>query len=452
LREEKSIVTPAFRKPLYLCIMNREILRLAIPNILSNISIPLLSTVDTLLMGDLSAVHLGAVGVGAMLFNFVYWNFGFLRMGTTGMTAQAYGAGDAAQVSDVFYRAVGVALGIALLLVLFAVPIANLSFQAMHMEGEQLAMVSTYFFTRLWAAPASLLLYALFGWFFGMQDAISPLLITVTLNICNIACSVVLVKYFGLDIYGVALGTVIAQYVGLALAVGILIVKYRSKLGFSPHTVFRKVELVNFFKLNSDIFIRTFCLTSAFFFFHSQSALGGELVLAINVVLLQLLNWMSYGIDGFAYAAESLVGKYFGAKNDAMTYKAIRYAMFWGGGLALGYAIVFAFGYDTILRFYNDQNDLLQLADQYYIGTIAMPIVAFACYIWDGIFVGLTASKAMRNCMLIAFAMYLVIYYSIIDIFPIQAIWVAMLSFLAIRGLVQTAYFMKYKLGIAKLY
>ena len=297
--------------------MNKEILRLAIPNILSNISVPLISSVDTALTGRLSDLHLGAVGVGAMIFNFVYWNFGFLRMGTTGMTAQAFGAKNDADIIHTLGRAFLVVSIVAALLIVLQVPIAEVSFKLMNISERQYPFIAEYFYIRIWAAPATLALYGFMGWFFGMQNAIYPLILTIVINVVNIICSVFFIKYLGLEVEGVAYGTVIAQYVGLLLAIVLFFFKYRYLLNhLSTAAILKWEELHQFLSINGDIFIRTFCLTFAFGFFYSQSSVGGEELLAVNVILLQFLNWMSYGVDGFAYAAESLVGKYKGAKEN----------------------------------------------------------------------------------------------------------------------------------------
>ena len=297
--------------------MNKEILRLAIPNILSNISVPLLSTVDTILMGHLSASHLGAVGIGSMIFNFIYWNFGFLRMGTTGMTAQAYGAENKMEISNTLGRACALGLVLAVIILLFQIPIGELSYYLLNVTDNQYALVREYFLIRILAAPATLILYSVLGWFFGMQNAIYPMLLTIFINVINIAVSAYLVLGLGMEVSGVAWGTVIAQYGGLFLAALMLRHKYKVYLdGFKQKNILRFNKLLRFLRINGDIFIRTICLTFAFGFFYSQSSNLGELALAANVILLQLLNWMSYGIDGFAFASESLVGKYVGAKRS----------------------------------------------------------------------------------------------------------------------------------------
>ena len=259
--------------------MNREILRLAIPNIISNISVPLLSTVDTALMGRLSEVHIGAVGLGAMIFNFIYWNFGFLRMGTTGMTAQAFGKQNDEEIIHTWGRAILVVLALGALILIFQYPLGELSFFLMNSTGEQQELVREYFFIRVWAAPATLASYAFMGWFFGMQNAIYPLVLTVVVNVTNIALSFFFVNYMQMDVAGVAYGTLIAQYVGLFLAILLFLYKYGYLVKiFRTAAVLRLQELKRFLQINMDIFIRTFCLTFAFGFFYSQSADDGDII------------------------------------------------------------------------------------------------------------------------------------------------------------------------------
>ncbi len=426
--------------------LNKEILRLAIPNILSNISVPLISTVDTILMGNLSALHLGAVGMGAMVFNFIYWNFGFLRMGTTGITAQAFGEENHEKMIDTCLRACITAIIIALLIIVFSIPIATSSFWAMNVQSSQYELIWNYFFIRLWAAPASLLLYAISGWYFGLQDSISPLKITLVVNVLNIIVSYFFVVHLGYGLQGVAWGTVIAQYVGLAVAISILFSKYKSKLQFVDFSrVWKKSEFFRFLQINRDIFFRTICLTTAFFFFYSQSSKGGEIILAVNVILIQLLNWMSYGIDGFAFASESLVGKYIGAKKLGMVNKAINYTMLWGFCFAIIYSLVFYFGYDSIVMAFNGQPEVLLLSQDFKLLMVLLPIVAFGSYMWDGIYVGLTASKAMRNSMFISFIAYMSVFYFLMETYPQHAIWIAMMVFLGIRSLIQWMLYKKYQ-------
>lgn len=430
--------------------MNKEILRLAIPNIISNISVPLLSTVDTALMGRLSEVHIGAVGVGAMIFNFMYWNFGFLRMGTTGMTAQAYGRRSDAAIVHTLGRALLVVVTLALLLIVLQRPLGQISFFLMNINAEQEVLVRAYFYIRIWAAPATLGLYAFMGWFFGMQNAIFPLILTVFINVVNILLSYFFVRVVGMEVEGVAWGTLIAQYAGLLLAVVLFLMRYRRYLNaLQRKALIYWQELQQFLSVNLDIFIRTLCLTFAFGFFYSQSAAEGELILAANVILLQFVNWMSYGVDGFAFASESLVGKYAGREDQFRTSQAIRLSFFWGMGVALCFSLLYGFGGSALLHVYTNQEDVLMATRPFLFWMILFPVLSTPSYLWDGIFIGLTASKAMRNTMLMAISVYLLTYLLIGRSWGNHGLWLTMLLFMMARGVFQQIFFYRRGLGLA---
>lgn len=418
--------------------MNRELLKLAVPNILSNISVPLLSSVDTLLMGHLTALHIGAVGVGSMIFNFIYWNFGFLRMGTTGITAQAYGRQDDAAIMTTLGRGMLIVLILASLILLLQYPIGQAAMYLLNVSPEQQPLVQEYFYIRIWAAPATLASYAILGWYFGMQNAIFPLILTLIINATNIVVSWVLVRHYGMETAGVAYGTLIAQYVGLVAAALLFLGRYRQYLThFSQKALLIWSELRGFLALNADIFLRTFCLTLAFGFFYSQSATEGALILAANVILLQFLNWMSYGVDGFAFAAESLVGKYAGATDRPKTMQAIGLSFRWGMGLAAGYALLYGLFGDGILQLFTNKVNVLEAARPFLIWMIIFPILSTPCYLWDGIFIGLTAAKSMRNSMLLAMVVYFATYYLFQQAYGNHGLWLALLVFMIARGLFQ---------------
>lgn len=430
--------------------MNKEILRLALPSIIGNISVPLLSTVDVALMGSLTTAHLGALGIATTIFNFIYWNFGFLRMGTTGLTAQAYGADNRLEISSVFWRALITALSIGALLVLLSQPIYNVAIQLMNVSAGASQYLQDYFFIRILAAPASIGLYALFGWYFGMQNAIYPVFISILLNMVNIAISLYLVKYQGWGIQGVAWGTVIAQYFGFCLALILLVFKFRPYLfRVDRQNVFQWSALSKFFRINRDIFIRTLCLTFAFAFFYSQSSEGGELILASTTILLQFLSWMAFGIDGFAYASESIVGKYKGAQDSGSVRKAIRYSFYWGGALAASYSLVYwIFGRDLISIFSSD-GQLVDYTSDYLIWIVLLPLTAFVCYIWDGIFIGLTATTSMRNAMVFSLTIYLGSYYILSFLTIDLRLWLSLMIFMFVRGLAQTFLYTRSGLELA---
>ncbi|MEM9918457.1 MAG: MATE family efflux transporter [Bacteroidota bacterium] len=418
--------------------INREILALAIPNILSNLSVPLLSTVDTLLMGRLSVLHIGAVGVGSMIFNFIYWNFGFLRMGTTGMAAQAYGASNSPAVIHTLGRAVLLALLLGGLIWLLQGPLGRLGFYLMNVDGDQYELVQTYFNVRIWAAPATLALYALMGWFFGMQNAIYPLILTIFINLVNIVLSYWLVWVKGMEVAGVAWGTVLAQYAGLALAVGLFFFKYRHLLGHFQRQALWAIEAFgHFLRVNWDIFLRTLCLTFVFGFFYSRSSAAGATILAINTILQQFISWMSFAVDGFAFASESLVGKYKGARDAVRLQASIHYSFVWGMGLALLFSLVFWVYGEALMWVFTDEGPLVADSLDYMIWVILFPIIGTPCYVWDGIFIGLTASRAMRDSMVLSFAVFLGAYFALSASYGNHGLWAALLIFMAARGLFQ---------------
>lgn len=426
--------------------INKEILQLAIPNIISNISVPLLSTVDTVLMGQLSNNHLGAVGIGSMIFNLIYWNFGFLRMGTTGMTAQAYGRNSWREVSLILARTSLLALLLAVLIFVIQTPLYNACAYLLNILPEQSSMVEEYYRIRLIAAPATFLMYGLMGWLFGVQNAIYPLILTIFINVINMVLSYYLVYEMGYEVAGVAWGTVVSQYCGLLLCIALIMYKYRTDIiKVGRKAILDIKELLAFLNVNSDLFLRTVCLTGAFFFFYSQSSLGGELILATNVVLLLFLNWMSYGIDGFAYAAESMVGKYYGAKRSVELSETIRLSLIWGGILSLIYAAAYGIFGQQLLHLFTSDTSTIAFAQDYMWWMILLPIVSFASYMFDGIYIGLTATKTMRNTMAICFAIYLVVYYVLGGVgYSPHVIWVSMAVMLFLRGLLQGVLYWKY--------
>ncbi len=418
--------------------LNRQIFRLAIPNIISNLSVPLLSSVDTALVGRLSEpYYIGAVAVGAIIFNFLYWGFGFLRMGTTGLTAQAYGAGDQSAIMHVLGRALFVAVIGGLLLIILQWPIAKLSFFLVEGSSEVERHARSYFNIRIFAAPATLSLYALQGWFLGMQNARYPMILTITTNFLNIAFTAFFILSMGMKADGVALGTLCAQYTGIVIAVFLFLKRYRSCLQYlQMRLLLATVALKAFFLLNGDIFIRTLLLIFAFAFFTAKSAAFGDRILAANSILMQLWMVFSYGIDGFAFAAESLVGKVIGQKNRQLLHATIRRIFFWGVLLGGVFSITY-FSFDRfILSLYTDQTAVINLALAFMGWTVAAPLINSFCYIWDGIYIGATASRAMRDSMIVATLLFfLPVYYWAHGQWGNHGIWLAMVLFMAVRGI-----------------
>ena len=417
--------------------LNKEILRLALPSIITNITVPLLGMVDVAIVGHIgNASYIAAIALATMVFNLIYWNFGFLRMGTSGLTAQAYGANDKAEYLHVLVRGLTIALAAALILILLQRPIGYLCQKWIHSSEETLALTLTYFYIRIWAAPANLALYALKGWFIGMQNAKTPMWIAIILNIVNIICSLVFVFVFHAGIAGVAWGTVIAQYSGLVLAVTLWFVQY----GELRHDIRIREslhwhEMVQFFKINGDIFLRTLCLIAVFTFIPYISAEMGDEVLAANTLLMQLFTLLSYIMDGFAYAGESLVGRFYGAKDEQSLRICIRKLLLWGVELATAFTILYATCGRALLGILTSDKAVVDKAMEYIIWTILVPFTGFAAFIYDGIYIGATASKAMRNVMFVATGVFFIAYYALRNSLGNDGLWIAFLLFLTLRGL-----------------
>ena len=428
-------------------VINREVWRLSIPNILSNISVPLLSTVDTALMGSLSINHVGAVAIGGMIFNFLFWNLGFLRMSSTGLIAQAYGRRNEQEAVDVLFKGIFIASVLSIFLLLGRFLVFDGLSIVLDVTAETKPAILEYFSIRSWAIPANLLMLVLFGWFFGRQNAIIPLLITITINVVNIALSYYLVIERGWEIAGTAYGTVCAQYIGLFVAFVFLIWKNGGLIvSFMERIKYVFEGLKQLLSVNQNIFVRTLMLSIAFLLIFRLSANLNLEILAINAILLQYLNWMSYFIDGFAYAAESLVGKYAGRKDSEGVKLAIRQSFLWGGVFAVFIAFVYAIFWSPLFSLFVKPEDiyLLDKASPYLPWIVIMPLGGFFCYIWDGIFVGLSAAKAMRNSMFISFVVYLALIYLGRPYLQNHAIWLAFFVFLVVRGVFQYILFKKY--------
>lgn len=423
--------------------MNKRILNLAIPNIVSNLSVPLLGAVDTALVGHLEEVYyLGALAVGGMIFNFLFWGFGFLRMGTTGLTAQAYGARDRTEMILILARVQAVSLGLGILLLLLQQPIAHLSFLIINSSAEVETFALVYFDIRIYTAPAVLALYGINGWFLGMQNAKYPMLVTIFLNLLNIGLNVLFIYVFGMHVDGVAWGTLISTYTALILAILLLFKRYKRYLGHYVKERFIDIEEIRkFFGVNRDIFIRTLCLIFTFSFFTAKSAAQGDIILAANTILLQLWMIASYGIDGFAYSAESLVGRYIGGRDNEKLKKAVYYTMSWGLMLGIFGSAVYTVFHHEILGLFTHQEVVIETALSVVFWTVSAPAIASICYIWDGIFIGATATAPMRNSMLLATCFFfLPAYYLGTYLFDVHGLWLAMVLFMLVRGAILTLY------------
>lgn len=421
--------------------MNRSILKLAIPNIVSNITIPLLGLVDLALMGHLdSEVYIGAIALGGVIFNFIYWGFSFLRMSTSGFTAQAFGENNQTESITILIRALLVAGIISFFILLLQAPIAWGSFKIIGGSAEVETLAEEYFRIRVWAAPAALSLFVFSGWFLGMQNARFPMIIAISVNVVNILLSMFFVFVLKMNSSGVALGTAISQYAGLAIAFILFFSKYKALVTkVSRKGIMNLKILVEFFRVNTDIFIRTFCIIVVFTFFTSKSASINDNILAVNSILIQLLLFFSFFIDGFAFAGEALVGRFVGAQEIPNLKRVVKLLFYWGIGLALLFTIIYLPGVNLILKLLTTQADVITSAQPFLIWVILVPIASFASFIWDGVYIGATASKAMRNTLLIsAFGVFAPVYYFLSPQLGNHALWLGMLLFMLSRGVVQT--------------
>ena len=426
--------------------MNRKILHLAIPNIISNVTIPLLGLVDLALMGHLqSDIFIGAVSLGTVIFNFIYWGFSFLRMSTSGFTAQSFGEKNPQENFNILVRAILISTLISITILLLQMPIEWLSFKAIKGSPEVEALARQYFRIRVWAAPATLGLYVLNGWFLGMQNARDPMITSILANVFNILFSFFFVVFLNLNSAGVALGTVIAQYLGLATGLLLFYRKYRYLVSYwNWKAITNLPALKNFFRVNSDIFIRTFCVIIVFTFFTSKSASINDHILAVNSLLMQFLLFFSFFIDGFAFAGEAMAGKFLGERNKHQFQQLTRNLFIWGIGLAAIFSLLFLLGNQPIFRLLTNQNELLETAQKYMVWIILMPFFTFSSFIWDGIYIGVTASREMRNSMIAStMLIFAPAFYLLHDIMGNHGLWLAMMLFMLARGIFQTALFPK---------
>ena len=416
--------------------------KLATPMILANISIPILGMVDTAVVGHLDSAHyLGAVAIGTLIFSFLFWGFGFLRMATTGLTAQAVGNQNTSQSHQILHQAVFFALIIALFILLFQQSISQLAFHFIDSSELVKASAKQYFDIRIWSTPAILINYVIWGWLIGNEATKSTLLLVLTVNIINIILDLLFVNFLAMDVSGVALASVIAEYSGLIL--GFVIIQKRGlkliKLK-GAFLDFNKKEFYEVLSLHGNIFLRTLCLIFSFAFFTIQSAKYGDNVLAANSVLLNFITFMAFVLDGFANATEVLSGKAIGQKN----HRQLRHVVFITGIWSLAMAILFSLTYllfgSHIITLLTSIPEVVNLANQHLIWLVIAPLIGFWSYLFDGLFIGATLSKEMRNTMLFSTLIcYLPAWY-FLQYLGNDGLWIALLIFLAARGISQACY------------
>ena len=422
--------------------INREILRLALPNIVSNITVPLMGIASTAIAGHWgtdSTATIGALAIGVSIFNFIYWNCSCVRMGTSGLTAQAFGAGDFRECTHMLARAVVVAIAMGLLTLALQSPIGKLALWAMN--GDE--MTRAYYYARIWAVPAGILLFGLNGWFTGMQNAVIPMFTAITVNVIHIACSLWFAFGFDLGIVGIAYASVLAQWTGVLFAIVLLIGKFHCVLTpIDWAEVFDLKRLKTFFSINRDIILRTFCIVIVYTFFTGASArMDDPNLLAVNTVLLQLFTLFSYMNDGFAYAAEALTGRFIGARKAIRLQKSIRGCLLWGSAVSAVFVGIYLVGrHDLLALFVSDTANAAQIIDtagRYIIWIILIPLACTMPFIMDGIMVGATGTRIMRNSMFLATAAYFAVYYGGYRFIGNDALWLAFTLYMFLRGVLQ---------------
>ena len=402
--------------------MNKNILRLAVPSIVSNITVPLLGLVDLAIVGHIGdARMIGAIAVGSMLFNLVYWVFGFLRMGTSGLTAQAYGAGNNSELELLLRRTVLIGFGVAGAMLLLQKPLLSLTMLTVSPEPDVAELVHTYYNICIWGAPAVLVSNGLMGWFIGMQNTRTPMFVAIVQNISNILLSLLLVFLFGMQLKGVAAGTLIAQYVGLAATVFFLRKEAR-KHGLCLSATQRDSAVSadstgestakgwgTMFRVNRDIFLRTLCLVGVNLYFLSMGARSGATVLAVNTLLMEFYILFSFILDGFAFAGEALGGRYWGAGEKALFAETVKMLFVWGLGMTLMFTILYIFCGHLIVSLLTSDMSVVDASRQYMSWTWLIPLAGVAAFVWDGIYIGITATRGMLLSAIVSAVFFFVI-------------------------------------------
>lgn len=449
---------------------DREVLRLAVPSIVSNITVPLLGLVDLAIAGHMASsapatpeghggeAYIAAISVGSMIFNLIYWLMGFLRMGTSGMTAQAFGARSAAGVRLLLRRSLTLSLAIAAAFLALQWPLREAALGIIHPSATVRPLAAAYFDIVIWGAPAMLSLYSLNGWFIGMQDTRAPMTVAIAQNVVNILASLAFVYGLGMKVEGIALGTLVAQWSGVALAMAFLRRKRRSTELAQTVAVHAQVAAVeaswrHFFTVNRDIFLRTVCLVSVNLAFTSAGARQGDMLLAVNTLLMTFYTLFSYIMDGFAFAGEALAGKSYGARDYGGLRAVVRALLLhWGLPLALAFTLLYMGCGGLLLRLLTSDGTVVAAAKAFVPWTWLIPVAGFAAFVYDGIFIGMTKTRGMLASSLAAsLTFFLVLAAAAVlpqpQSHPLMAnhlLWLAFIAFLAMRGTVQHVLMRRY--------
>ncbi|MDY4811779.1 MAG: MATE family efflux transporter [Muribaculaceae bacterium] len=420
--------------------MDRRILRLAVPSILANITTPLLALIDTAIAGHLgSERYLAAIAVGGVMFNMLYWFFSFLRAGTSGLSAQACGAGDPSASALVLGRSLLVALTAGALMILFQEGIFKMMVWFLEAKPPVSSLASLYFHLLIWGAPAVLGNYAMAGWFLGMQNSRMMLWVSLIINVVNIVTSLTLVYLLDMGIAGIAAGTLVAQWTGFGA--GFLFLKGYRMPRPKWADIFRWNELRRFFSVNVDVMLRTVCLIAVTLWFTRAGSVQGPLILAVNTLLMQLFLLFSYMMDGVAFAGEALVGRYVGARDLQHVHLCVKRLFVWGAAWALLFTLVYFLGGEGILDLLSDDAGVRSAAHEYFVWALTIPLAGFAAFAWDGVYIGATLTRRLLVSMAGACATFFLLYYLLVPVMHNHGLWLAFIAYLAMRGILQTLLF-----------
>ncbi len=416
-------------------VTHRRVLHLAIPIVLSNATVPILGVVDTGVVGQMGdPAAIGAVGIGAIILTAFYWIFGFLRMGTAGLTAQAAGAENGAEVAALLSRSLLIGFAAGLVMILGQVPLFWLAFQVSPASGEVETLARDYMAIRIWSAPATIGLYGIIGWLIAQERTRGVFAIQVLMNGTNIVLDLWFVLGLGWGVAGVGWATFLAEWSGLLLGLWLCRDAFASPAWRDMPRVFDAARLRNMAVVNSDILVRSVLLQAIFVSFLFFGADFGDVSLAANQILLQFLHVTAYALDGFAAAAESLVGQALGARNAARLRRGALLTSLWGAGICATLALCFALAGGTIIDIMTISPEVQQAARSYLPYMVAAPIVGVAAWMFDGIFIGATRTADMRNMMILSAIAYFAAVIPLMAAYGNQGLWLGLLFSFVVRG------------------
>lgn len=410
------------------------IFSLAIPSIVTNVTTPLLGITDVAIAGHMgSAVFIAAIAVGGSMFNMLYWLFGFLRMGSSGMTAQCFGAADHKGTSTVLYRALSVAMSIGVIMIAVQGVIGPALLDFMDTDADTRQLAAEYFDICIWGAPAVLGSFALTGWFLGMQNSKAPMWVSIFMDFFNIGLSLMLVYVFDYGIGGIATGTMCAQWGGFLFGIALCIRRY-GLLRVEVRHLLQWESLKRFFSINTDIFLRTVCLVSVTIWFTRAGAQQGAVMLAVNALLMQLFTLFSFFMDGFAFSGEALCGRFKGERNARALQSTIKILWLCGLAIAIIFSGIYAIGGEDFLKLLSSDNDVIAKSADYLWLAAAIPLTGFLAFVWDGVFIGTTDTRSMLLSMASATVIFFAVYFATFTRLGNYGLWIAFLGYLLTRG------------------